>query len=90
MPATTTVYWDWVSPSSAVSSAMLSLLTRIRRGEDMKALSSDYPELTAAQWSLVMNLQMQEIEINRLYKEIQRAETKKLVLERELASSVPC
>jgi len=87
MTITSPVYWGWVNPSSAVPDSTLSLLTRIRRGDDIMAISSEYPELSAAQLTLAKSLQAQEVELNRLYKQLQRAEAVKINLERELTSS---
>jgi hypothetical protein len=88
MTASSPVYWGWVSPTSAVSDSMLNLLTRVRRGDDIMAISCDYPELSAAQISMAKALQVQEAELNRLYKELQTAEGLKLQLERDLTGTL--
>jgi len=88
MTASSPVYWGWVSATSAVSDSILNLLTRVRRGDDIMAISCAHPELSSAQLSLAKALQVQEAELNRLYKELQTAEGLKLQLERDFTSAL--
>ena len=67
---------------------MLNLLKRIRRGDDIMAISCEFPELSAAQLGLAKKLQAQEAELSRLYKNLQKAESLKLQLERDFTSAL--
>lgn len=87
-PSPNLVLWGWVSPSSVASANTLQLLMRLRRGDDLAAMSKDYPELTAEQLDLVRHLQDRESELHRLYQDMQRVESSKLQLERELTHSL--
>ncbi|MEO1003297.1 MAG: hypothetical protein AAFX65_09325 [Cyanobacteria bacterium J06638_7] len=87
-PSPNVIYWDWVNGPSLASPNALQLLMRVRRGDDLTLMSADYPGLTTMQLDLARDLQAQEAELNRLYQDIQRIESRKLQLERELTHSL--
>ena len=81
-------FWELVHSRLAPTPAMSMLLTRVRRGDDLRALSVDYPELSDVQIRLAQHLQAYEAELNRLYADIQAVEQRKLQLERDLTISL--
>jgi hypothetical protein len=64
------------------------VLTRVRRGDPLAAITLDHPQLTQAQIKLVQHLQSQELELHRLYRELQNVEHTKMLVERDLATSL--
>ncbi|MCP9835305.1 MULTISPECIES: hypothetical protein [unclassified Cyanobium] len=80
--------WDIIGSRSVATPVTQEVLNRIRRGDAMAAITMDHPQLTQAQISLVQHLQIQELELNRLYKEMQNVEQLKMQVERELARSL--
>jgi hypothetical protein len=87
-PTANPVFWGWVSPLAAATPNTLQLLTRLRRGDDLASMAQEYPHLTPDQLGLARHLQAQEAELNHLYQEIQRAEARKLQLERDFTQAL--
>ena len=87
-PCTNPAFWGWVSAASSASPSTLQVLTRVRRGDDLADLSQAYPGLSADQLGLARHLQAQEQELNRLYRDIQAVEERKLRIEREFTQSL--
>ncbi len=64
------------------------MLTHVRRGDPLAAITLDHPQLTQAQIKLVQHLQSQELGLHRLYRELQNVEHTKMLVERDLATSL--
>ena len=64
------------------------MLTRVRRGDPPAAIRLDHPQLTQAQLKLVQHLQTQELDLHRLYRELQNVERAKMLVERDLVMSL--
>jgi uncharacterized protein YecT (DUF1311 family) len=83
-----TIDWNLIASTRPPAEATAQILHCIRNGDDMMTISSRFPELSAAQVCLAKKLQAQDAELNRLYQELQHAESLKLELEHALTTTL--
>ncbi|MBM5822789.1 MAG: DUF433 domain-containing protein [Cyanobacteria bacterium K_Offshore_surface_m2_011] len=80
--------WDFLRCRTETTPETHEVLNRIRRGDPIAAILQDHPQLTQAQIGLARHLQNQELELNRLYSELQDVERLKMQVEDDLATSL--
>jgi hypothetical protein len=80
--------WDFMGCRHETNPETHEVLNRIRRGDPIAAILRDHPQMTQAQISLARHLQIQELELNRLYSKLQDVERLKMQVEHDLATSL--
>jgi hypothetical protein len=62
--------WELVGSAPMPTPVTQQVLTRVRRGDPLAAITLDHPQLTQAQIKLVQHLQSQELELHLVERDL--------------------